>query len=260
MAADCTLYGDLLVQEALGENSEKERAFLKAHLDGCPDCRSELARLNDTIGVLKRERRASAPTGLAERTLKRIERTGERFTAASSPYHETRLLSPRTWQVRKSLVGWMVAASILVMATASLVPGMMSAEGRHGVMVCQDHMRLIAVALRQYANDHEGYYPQGPNWYKALDYDYLQREGALVCPGRYAVGPNSDRETDYVYNSARVNINNPTNYPLMWDRQAAHERLGRNVLFADGGIRWMAEDEFEKLLARHKINEGELLQ
>jgi prepilin-type processing-associated H-X9-DG protein len=260
MAADCTLYEDLLVQEALGENSEKERAFLKAHLDSCSDCRSELARLNDTIGVLKRERREGAPAGLAERTLKRIERTGERFTAASSPYHETRLFAPGTWQVRRSLVGWMVAASILVMAVASLVPGMMSAEGHSGVMACQDHMRLVAVALRQYANDHDGFYPQSADWYKALDYGYLQREGALLCPGRFAVGPNSDRETDYLYNPARVNVNNPGNYPLMWDRQAAHERLGRNVLFADGSIKWMAEDEFEKLLARHKINEGELFK
>ena len=260
MSAQCELYEDLLVAEALGDISEKERMFLKAHLEGCGRCRSRLAAVRDTIGVMTREHPEAAPAGLAERTLRRVEVAGERFVAAASPYHETMLLEPSTWRVRRSLVGWMVAASILVMAVATLVPGMLGGGGERGVEACQEHMKTLAVALKQYALDHNGNFPQGADWYRALDYDYLHRSNAFLCPARLAVGRQSDRETDYVYNPSHVSVTAPDDYPLLWDSKAAHDQLGRNVLFADGKVSWVAEDEFTRLLAKYKIDEMEAIR
>jgi prepilin-type processing-associated H-X9-DG protein len=119
-------------------------------------------------------------------------------------------------------------------------------------------MRMIGTALRQYAADHNGAYPRGPEWYMALDYDYLRRQGVLMCPARMAVGPSSANVTDYLFNPTRVSVNEPGDYPLMWDKRAAHDELGRNVLFADGRVAWVAEEEFEKILIKYKISETDI--
>ncbi len=257
MNGQCELYADLLVQEALGDISEKERAFLKAHLEGCAECRRELALLSDTIGALRRERQAEAPAGLAERTFHRIGTAGERLMSAATSFEGTDLLSPSTWRIRKSLVGWMVAASVLVMAVASLVPGLVGGADTGKVAVCQQNMRFLGTALRQYAVDHNGFYPQGPDWYKSLDWEYLKRQNVFICPARLAVGKPSEAEVDYVYAPGKVTIHAGEKYPLLWDRKAFHERGGRNVLFADGRVTWMVEDEFQMLLAKWKIDEAE---
>lgn len=257
MGEDCKLYRDLLVEEALGEIGERERLFLKNHLASCAECRKELAALSDVTGALRRERPVQAPAGLAERTFHSLGSAGERLAAAAGAFEGTEILRPSTWRIRKSLVAWMVAASVLVMAVASLVPEMTGYSDRHKIAVCQENMRVLATALRQYAADHNGFYPTGAEWYKALDYEYLKSQGVLTCPTRLAVGRPSESETDYVYNSQRASIHSGVDYPLLWDRKAAHERLGRNVLFADGRVKWVEEDRFNLILARYKIDELE---
>lgn len=60
-----------LLEEAL---PEPERALVRAHLDGCPDCRRELDRLKATVSLLSRVERPRAPIGFVDRV-----------TAAASP-------------------------------------------------------------------------------------------------------------------------------------------------------------------------------
>ncbi len=256
MKDECKSYRDLLVEEALGEIGERERVFLKAHLAACAGCRRELAALADVAGVMKRERIVEAPAGLAERTFHRLASTGERLAAAAWSCEGTEILKPSTWRIRKSLVAWVVAASVLVMAVAALVPEMVGYSDRHKISVCQEHMRIVATALRQYAADHSGFYPEGAEWYTSLDHEYLRSQGALTCPTRLAVGRPSEAETDYVYNRERVSIHSGGDYPLLWDRKAAHGP-GRNVLFATGQVKWVEEDRFNVILARHRIEEAE---
>ena len=222
MEKNCKLYEDLLVKEALGDITEKERAFLKAHLESCTECRKQLALLQDATGTLRREKLEEAPAGLAERTFHRIGAAGERLAAATSSYESTQIWRPATWRVRKALVGWMVAASIMVMAVASLVPRVLGDGQRQMIAGCQDNLKTVGTALRQYALDHNGYYPQGPQWYRNLDWRYLR--------GR--------------------------DCPLLWDVRGAHDRFGRNVLFAGGRVSWVEEDEFERLLAKFGIDEA----
>lgn len=258
MESKCELYADLIVQESLGDITEKERLFLRRHLDECAECRAHLARIADAVNVVRRDGMTEAPAGLAERALHKVERAGERFSAAASPYREAALLRPSTWRIRKSLVGWMVAASVLVMAGAALLPGMLGTTDRR-VHSCQENLRMIGTALMQYASDHNGLLPIGPEWYKALNYEYLRRNNALLCPARMAVGRTSDATTDYIYNPNRVSTNDPSDCPLLWDKKTAHETPGRNVLFVDGSIRWLGEDEFRILLTRYRIDENAAL-
>lgn len=257
MDEKCKIYQDLLVEHALGETGQKERAFLKSHLASCAQCRRELAVLSDTVGVLRRERRVDAPAGLAERTLHRIGAMGEQLAHATRSFEGTDIFRPSTWRVRKSLVGWMVAASVLVMAMAGLVTEVGPSTDMRRMKICQTNMRMIATALRQYAIDHDGFYPTGPDWYKALDWQYLRSHGAFKCPSRLAIGAPSEAEVDYIYSPDRVNVKSDADYPLMWDRTAAHDQLGRSVLFANGHIVWIEEDKFLLLLARYKIEESQ---
>jgi hypothetical protein len=83
------------------------------------------------------------------------------------------------------------------------------------------------------------------------------QSGALLCPGRVAVGAPSELKVDFIYNPSRTSINVTEDYPLMWDRKGAHDRLGRNVLFATGRIGWIEEDEWEKITSRYRIDEAE---
>ena len=61
--------------------------------------------------------------------------------------------------------------------------------------------------------------------------------------------------TDYIYNPARATTNEPNDYPLLWDRRAAHDEPGRNVLFVDGRVNRISEDDFVLLLSKYKIGE-----
>jgi anti-sigma factor RsiW len=74
----CYEWRESLGAYALGELSREERAGLEAHLDGCPDCRAELALLAPVARLLPKadpERLGSAPTpppGLKDNVLAAI--------------------------------------------------------------------------------------------------------------------------------------------------------------------------------------------
>ena len=54
------------LDEALGA---PERALVRAHLDGCPDCLRELGRLHATVSLLSRVERPRAPVGFVDRVM-----------------------------------------------------------------------------------------------------------------------------------------------------------------------------------------------
>jgi hypothetical protein len=54
------------LDEALGPDERREVA---AHLEGCPDCRRELARLEQTVALLRRVEPARAPVGFVDRVM-----------------------------------------------------------------------------------------------------------------------------------------------------------------------------------------------
>ena len=54
------------LDESLGA---PERAQVRAHLDGCPECRRELERLRATVSLLSRVERPRAPVGFVDRVM-----------------------------------------------------------------------------------------------------------------------------------------------------------------------------------------------
>ena len=54
------------LDEALAPDERREVA---AHLEGCPDCRRELARLEQTVALLRRVEPARAPVGFVDRVM-----------------------------------------------------------------------------------------------------------------------------------------------------------------------------------------------
>ncbi len=77
-AADCGRFGDVAAELALGLLTGRERAEASAHLQRCPGCWSEVARLtavHDGLRALVPP--AEPPVGFEERVLRRIGRHPE---------------------------------------------------------------------------------------------------------------------------------------------------------------------------------------
>jgi hypothetical protein len=60
-----------------------ERRQVAAHLEGCPDCRRELARLEQTVALLHRVEPARAPVGFVDRVMEASPRPWYRRVAAA---------------------------------------------------------------------------------------------------------------------------------------------------------------------------------
>ena len=67
-----------------GTLAPDERREVAAHLEGCPECRRELAGLEQTVALLRRVEPARAPVGFVDRVLEAARpRPGYRRAAAA---------------------------------------------------------------------------------------------------------------------------------------------------------------------------------
>jgi anti-sigma factor RsiW len=108
----CRPFREQLGAMALGHLSDEEATAVRAHLDGCAECRAEFRALREVTEVLPLadparlgEPSAAPPTGLAERVLSLVR--------------EERRLASR--DRRNRLVGLAVAASVVLALVAALV-------------------------------------------------------------------------------------------------------------------------------------------
>ena len=97
---------------------------------------------------------------------------------------------------------------------------------------CASNLRQVYLALKMYAEEHDD---QLPPRVDAILNPYLGGcKELLHCP-------NAEANEPYGYHpSAR--IGSPA--VLMWDQVSNHAN-GRNVLFADGEVKWLSEEEFK---------------
>lgn len=122
-------------------------------------------------------------------------------------------------------------------------------------LMCAPQLKQLGLYLEMYAGEHGGVYPQaiGPLVHTPL---------MLRCPGEKAWPHGGPHTGDlYVYVGAGLRkdaVVDPHLTPLLFDRAPIHLRT-RNVLTADGRVRFMDEDEFRSLvagaLAREKYSE-----
>ena len=112
MNESCRPFRELLGALALGHLDDAEATAVRAHLDGCADCRAEFDGLREVAGMLPladpariEQAAVTPPTGLAERVLSLV-REEQRLAARDR---------------RNRLLGLAVAASIVAALVLSLV-------------------------------------------------------------------------------------------------------------------------------------------
>jgi len=109
---NCREWRELLGAFALGHLQGDERAGLEAHLDGCPECRAELAALQPVARMLPHadpERFESAPQPPAE--------LGQRIAATIEGEKERQ----RTRRQRRRFSGFALGGAAAALATAVLL-------------------------------------------------------------------------------------------------------------------------------------------
>jgi len=97
-----------------------------------------------------------------------------------------------------TLIELLVVVAIIAVLVALLLPAMQSAREQAKIVACQSNLRQFAMAIRQYGNDNQEYFPcyvtkptpnpnDGNRWYWVLVPNYVLHDGAhrpsiLVCP------------------------------------------------------------------------------
>jgi hypothetical protein len=119
---------------------------------------------------------------------------------------------------------------------------------------CSANMKMIALAIQQYAADHDGWFPD--------TLATLVRQGELtssmfICPSsndnasdaadinEIARQIDEDARTcSYVYLGEGMRLTSPASTPVLVDRESNHNFQVVNVMFADGQIRNVTLEKF----------------
>ena len=111
---------------------------------------------------------------------------------------------------------------------------------------CRQNLEEIYLTLCRYAQGHDGRLPEGLD---ALAPDLLAQPRVLHCPGD-ALASRAKGGTNFSYMypvSLQGKIGDPD--PIVCDIEPGnHGDEGRNVLFLDGTVRWVAEEDFWLLM------------
>jgi prepilin-type processing-associated H-X9-DG protein len=102
--------------------------------------------------------------------------------------------------------------------------------------LCRGNLKQIGIAFFMYLQAHDHQYPN------SLDelVTFLGGRQPLICPG--------SGEEGYVYQKPAtpfLKVANPSPVMIVYDKPGNHEG-GRNVVFLDGHVEWMTEEEFQK--------------
>ncbi len=109
---------------------------------------------------------------------------------------------------------------------------------------CRRNLKQIGIALFMYTKANDYKYPE------ALDelVTFLEGRGPLACPA------SEGGEAEYIYAKPAdrlTEVERPADVMLVFDRYKNHT-FGRNVLFADGGVAWLGEEDFEQRWAEQQ--------
>ena len=160
----------------LGALDEPEQERIEEKLQKDPQLRSELERLDVMLAPLRAEKRFySPPDGLAEQTCEYVaaeveqqKETLARPTAATAAHGGSQDL--RRWTLADLVVGGGVVAA----AALLFFPAIANSRFHSQVAGCQNNLRLLHVALTQYAGANHGFFPGVPT------------DGNLAFSGIYA--------------------------------------------------------------------------
>lgn len=137
-----------------------------------------------------------------------------------------------------------ILAAIVVLGGGVTRQWLHAAAGERQQTLCVHNLHFMAYALRSYAGDHEGQFPER---FSQLYPKYLTLVDVLICPRadpsaldtlRSASNPEIfDAASSYELAPGR-RIDDPPNTLLAWERGDHHGGRGRSVLYVDGRGGW----------------------
>jgi prepilin-type processing-associated H-X9-DG protein len=151
-------------------------------------------------------------------------------------------------------------------------------EESAGRATCKKHLKETARALRAYASEHDGEFPQGGTAVEM--FGELIEEGLLgekswdpseipvyVCPsarGDVARWRRNRKLAAHMCSYEWVSglsEESPPEFALVFDKAGNHDGEGRNVLFVDGHVEWTGEEHFQGRMEwqgemRRRMKEG----
>ena len=161
---------------------------------------------------------------------------------------------------KKKLLKAIITANIIVLGIFAVIgcflPPLGQAREPARRISCSSNLKQIGLSLKQYADDHNGYFPdKGLEQLRAND--YLTDYGVYNCPSTDTrKGKDNEKLTDeivdYVYPKGLKYNSNDSKTPLLWDKPENHKYYG-NVLFIDGHIKafqgadWMEQAGITKV-------------
>ena len=125
-----------------------------------------------------------------------------------------------------------VVFTIIILVILILTPFINNIRTNAKLLGCKKNMQEISLALKLYANEHEGNFP--PTLGALLEKSYVENERVFDCPGNSRIG--SREEPDYQYTTGYTKLS-PSDEPIVFDKLENHKN-GRNVLYIDGNIAW----------------------
>ncbi|MHC4177240.1 MAG: hypothetical protein ACYSWU_07025 [Planctomycetota bacterium] len=162
-----------LLGHLLGALEESEQEQIAARLQGDAALRLELARVRGRLESLESGRRVfTPPPGLAERTCRAVASHADSSAAARRRPMSPADAAPGSG-ARFSWVDVAVAAAILAAVSLLTVPAIQSSRFNAQLVGCQDNLWQLAVGMKQYSQQHDGYFPSIPT--------RGELSGAVVC-------------------------------------------------------------------------------
>ena len=120
-----------------------------------------------------------------------------------------------------------------------IAPPLLKVQTTAKRLVCSSNLSGIGKALMIYANDYDDKFP--PNL------ELLTSTAEL--PTKVLVCPSTKLKDSYIYRGATLSTPDAPFMILVYDKKGNHEG-GRNVLFNDTHVEWVADDHFQELIDR----------
>jgi len=174
---------DLLgyVLHALDAESERR---VEAYLHDHPEAQATVQSWQQTLEMLSADtEQAEPPRDLVGRTIARVAE----YRCRPLPYAPAESLgryAGRGWWRRADVL---VAASILLCAALLTFPALNMIRFRHDRLACENNLREIGLALRQYADQpHQGGEGRFPDIVHAFDRQVMRVDGHRIAAGLFA--------------------------------------------------------------------------
>ena len=198
-----------LIGYLLGALDDDEREDLESQLNSDPELRKELLRLDWSLAPLDQvQSNFEVPSDLVRRTcelvqfhaqqpaaiLHRKESVGraEEVESNSDGFVPLGDLQKSDQGVRFRWVDLIAAAAVAATAALLIIPAVHSRKIQSGVVLCQNNLRQLGVAMAHYSQKHNGYFPPVPGRGKLaaagiyapvlLENGFLTDPSYVVCP------------------------------------------------------------------------------